>query len=95
MINRVAVISSNTGGIPEVNKQGISGYLSDVGNVDEMAENALKILGDDEILEKFKDNAAKVALEFDILKILPLYEAIYEKAYLARHQNVGPKATSH
>src|SRR5690606_20291303 len=85
MINRVAVISSNTGGIPEVNKQGISGYLSDVGNVDEMAENALKILSDDETLEKFKSNAAKVAMEFDILKILPLYEAIYEKAYLARH----------
>lgn len=85
MINRVAVISSNTGGIPEVNKHGISGYLSDVGNVDEMAENALKILSDDKILEEFKDNAAKVAMDFDILKILPLYEALYEKAYLARH----------
>lgn len=89
MINRVAVISSNTGGIPEVNKHGISGYLSDVGNVDEMAENALKILSDDETLEKFKSNAANVAMEFDILKILPLYEAIYEKAYLARHKNAG------
>ncbi|HUH47201.1 MAG TPA: N-acetyl-alpha-D-glucosaminyl L-malate synthase BshA [Arenibacter sp.] len=85
MINKVAVISSNTGGIPEVNKHGVSGYLSDVGNVDEMAENALKILSDDETLEKFKSNAAEVAMEFDILKILPLYEAIYEKAYLARH----------
>lgn len=85
MINRVAIISSNAGGIPEVNKHGVSGYLSDVGNVDEMAENALKILGDDKTLEQFKSNAAKVAMEFDILKILPLYEAIYEKAYLARH----------
>ena len=94
MINKVAVISSNTGGIPEVNKQGISGYLSDVGNVDEMAQNALKILGDDQTLEKFKENAAKVAMEFDILNILPRYEAIYEKAYLARHQNVGAKTDS-
>lgn len=85
MINKVAVISSNTGGIPEVNKHGVSGYLSDVGNVDEMAENALKILSDDKTLEEFKDNAAKVAMDFDILKILPLYEALYEKAYLARH----------
>ena len=88
MINRVAVISSNTGGIPEVNRQGITGYLSDVGNIDEMAENALKILSDDKTLEKFKDNAAKAAMDFDILKVLPLYEAIYEKALLARHESL-------
>jgi N-acetyl-alpha-D-glucosaminyl L-malate synthase BshA len=88
MINRVAIISSNTGGIPEVNRQGVTGYLSDVGNVEEMAENALKILSDDKILEKFKDNAAKAAMDFDILKVLPLYEAIYEKALLARHESL-------
>ena len=88
MINRVAIISSNTGGIPEVNRQGITGYLSDVGNVEEMAENALKILGDDQTLEKFKNNAAKAAMDFDILKVLPLYEAIYEKALLARHESL-------
>ncbi|WP_150452474.1 N-acetyl-alpha-D-glucosaminyl L-malate synthase BshA [Arenibacter lacus] len=87
MINRVAVVSSNAGGIPEVNRQGVTGYLSDVGNVDEMAANALKILKDDATLEKFKDNAAKAALDFDILKVLPLYEAIYEKAFAERHQN--------
>ncbi|WP_086478617.1 N-acetyl-alpha-D-glucosaminyl L-malate synthase BshA [Arenibacter amylolyticus] len=87
MINRVAVVSSNAGGIPEVNRQGVTGYLSDVGNVDEMASNALKILKDDATLEKFKDNAAKAALDFDILKVLPLYEAIYEKAFAERHQN--------
>lgn len=87
MINRVAVVSSNTGGIPEVNRQGETGYLSDVGNVAEMAENALKILKDDETLEKFKDNAYNAALDFDILKVLPLYEAIYEKAFSDRHKN--------
>ena len=88
MINRVAVISSNTGGIPEVNIQGVTGYLSDVGNINEMAENALKILSDDETLETFKSNAAKAAMDFDILKVLPLYEAIYEKALMARHESL-------
>ncbi|NNE77317.1 MAG: N-acetyl-alpha-D-glucosaminyl L-malate synthase BshA [Pricia sp.] len=84
MINKVPVISSNTGGIPEVNEQGITGFLSDVGNIDEMAENALKILGDEDVLEKFKNNAGKSALRFDILKVLPLYEDLYEKAYKRR-----------
>lgn len=87
MINRVAVISSNTGGIPEVNRQGITGFLSNVGDVDEMAKNALTILRDDATLEQFKENAARVAAEFDILKILPLYEAIYEKAYGERFKS--------
>lgn len=84
MINKVPVISTNSGGLPEVNKNGITGYLSDVGNVDEMAKNALHILSDDIILEEFKENAYKTALSFDILNILPLYEAIYEKAYNGR-----------
>lgn len=81
MINKVAVISSNTGGIPEVNKHGISGYLSNVGDVEDMVENALKILSDDKTLERFKEQAYKQAKEFDIHNILPLYEAVYEKAY--------------
>ncbi|MCG2461254.1 N-acetyl-alpha-D-glucosaminyl L-malate synthase BshA [Flavobacteriaceae bacterium F89] len=84
MVNKVAVISSNAGGIPEVNRQGVTGFMSDVGNVDEMAENALKILKDESTLEQFKENAVRVAAEFDILKILPLYEAVYEKAYKER-----------
>ena len=81
MINEVPVISSNAGGIPEVNIQGVTGYLSDVGNVTEMAENALSILSDDTVLEKFKKNAVEAAHKFDILKVLPLYEAVYEKAF--------------
>jgi N-acetyl-alpha-D-glucosaminyl L-malate synthase BshA len=76
----VPVISSNSGGLPEVNFDGISGYLSDVGNTDEMAENALKILKDDETLKKFKENALNVAKRFDIKNILPLYEELYKKA---------------
>lgn len=87
MINKVPVISSNTGGIPEVNIQGVTGYLSDVGNIEEMAGNALRILRDDEILEKFKENAVEAASKFDILNVLPLYEAVYEEAYNSRFKN--------
>ena len=76
----VPVISSNSGGLPEVNFSGQSGYLSDVGNVDEMAENALKILHNNETLQTFKDNALSVAKQFDIKNILPLYEDLYKKA---------------
>lgn len=76
----VPVISSNSGGLPEVNFDGFSGYLSDVGKVDEMAENALKILKDDAVLSQFKTNALEVARKFDIKNILPKYEALYQKA---------------
>ncbi|TVZ28252.1 N-acetyl-alpha-D-glucosaminyl L-malate synthase BshA [Gillisia sp. Hel_I_86] len=82
MVNGVPVISSNSGGLPEVNKQGISGYLSDVGNIEEMAANAIKILENDATLEKFKLNAWKQSTIFDIHKIVPLYERLYEKALM-------------
>ncbi|MHC0441663.1 N-acetyl-alpha-D-glucosaminyl L-malate synthase BshA [Flavobacterium sp. 3-210] len=76
----VPVISSNSGGLPEVNFDGVSGYLSNVGNVDEMAANAIKILKDDATLKEFKKNALEVAKKFDIKNILPKYEALYQKA---------------
>jgi N-acetyl-alpha-D-glucosaminyl L-malate synthase BshA len=76
----VPVISSNTGGLSEVNFDGISGYLSDVGNITEMAQNALKILKDDSVLAEFKKNALFIANKFDIKNILPLYEDLYKKA---------------
>ncbi|HZJ19445.1 MAG TPA: N-acetyl-alpha-D-glucosaminyl L-malate synthase BshA [Pricia sp.] len=88
MINKVPVISSNTGGIPEVNEQGVTGFLSDVGDVEDMAKNALKILSDDAVLEKFKENAVVSAQRFDIRKVVPLYEALYEKAYKSRFDKV-------
>ena len=78
MAVRVPVISSNTGGIPEVNIQGYSGYLSNVGDVEDMAANALSILSSPENLNLFKDNALKRAREFSLKKILPLYESLYE-----------------
>ncbi len=79
MACEVPVISSNIGGLPEVNIDGITGYLSDVGNVDEMADNAIKILSDDEILRQFRANALKQAKRFDIEYILPQYEKYYEQ----------------
>jgi N-acetyl-alpha-D-glucosaminyl L-malate synthase BshA len=76
----VPVISSNAGGLPEVNKDGFSGYLSEVGDVDGMAKNAMKILKDDAVLSEFKKNALITAQQFDIKKILPLYEDLYLRA---------------
>ncbi|MCF8274859.1 MAG: N-acetyl-alpha-D-glucosaminyl L-malate synthase BshA [Flavobacteriaceae bacterium] len=78
MASSVAVISSNTGGIPEVNIHGVSGFLSNVGDVDDMTKNALYILKDKKRLETFKKNARKEALKFDLHQIVPQYEAIYQ-----------------
>ncbi|EDO28081.1 predicted protein [Nematostella vectensis] len=72
----VPVISSNSGGLPEVNKDGITGYLSNVGDIESMSKNAISILEDDAKLNVFKRNALKVASDFDIKKILPLYEEV-------------------
>lgn len=88
MVNRVPVISSNTGGIPEVNIHGVTGFLSEMGDVEDMAKNALAILKDDATLDRFKENAAREAQRFDIQKVLPLYEAVYERAYKERFNNV-------
>ncbi len=76
----VPVISSNSGGLPEVNFNGESGYLSNVGAIDEMAINAIKILSNNETLATFKNNALSVAKQFDIKNILPLYEELYHNA---------------
>jgi N-acetyl-alpha-D-glucosaminyl L-malate synthase BshA len=75
----VPVISSNTGGLPEVNFNGISGYLSDVGNTQEMAQNAIKILENEDVLYEFKNNAITIAKQFDIKNIVTMYENLYNK----------------
>jgi len=77
MAAKVPVISTNTGGIPEVNKHGYSGYLSNVGDVEDMAKNALKVLKNDKTLAQFKANAYEQAKKFDIEHVLPKYEALY------------------
>lgn len=78
MACEVPVISSNTGGLPELNVQGVTGFLSNVGDVDDMVKNAMYIL-QDENLPTFKANALARAKEFDITNIVPMYERYYEK----------------
>jgi N-acetyl-alpha-D-glucosaminyl L-malate synthase BshA len=78
MACEVPVISSNAGGLPELNVHGYSGYLSDIGDVKSMTNFALEIL-DDKNLETFKKNALERAKEFELSKILPDYESYYEE----------------
>ncbi len=78
MACEVPVISTNTGGIPELTVQGVTGFMSAIGDVEEMTRNALHIL-DKNNLPAFKENALKRAKEFDITRILPQYESFYEK----------------
>ena len=80
----VPVISSNSGGLPEVNLEGFSGFLSEVGDVDSMAANALQIVQNQETLDQFKANAIQTAEKFDIHHILPLYEEVYQRAILLK-----------
>ncbi|SFT49235.1 N-acetyl-alpha-D-glucosaminyl L-malate synthase BshA [Lishizhenia tianjinensis] len=85
MAANVPVVSSNTGGIPEVNEHGFSGYLTDVGDIEEMARYSIEILEDDEVLKKFKANASSQAAKFSLDAVLPMYEDLY-KEVLANHQ---------
>lgn len=79
MASHVPVISTNTGGISEVNVHGYSGFLSDVGDVDDMAVNALSLLKDDTRMQQFKNQARIQATKFDIKQILPMYENLYSR----------------
>jgi N-acetyl-alpha-D-glucosaminyl L-malate synthase BshA len=78
MACEVPVISSNAGGLPEVNIHGETGFLSDVGDVESMAKNALHILKDEETLAGFRERALARARLFDVDQIVPQYEAYYE-----------------
>jgi N-acetyl-alpha-D-glucosaminyl L-malate synthase BshA len=75
----VPVISSNTGGIPEVNKHGFSGYLAEVGQIKLMSKYALELLTNEEKLIQFKHQAIERAKEFSLDKILPHYESLYKE----------------
>ena len=80
MAHGVPVISSNTGGLPEVNKEGYSGYLSDIGDLDSMAGRARDLLINEELHRKFKKQAKKQASLFSLEKIIGKYETIYSDA---------------
>lgn len=90
MACQVPVISSNVGGLPEVNIHGETGFLSDIGNVEEMAQHAIDLLSNDDLLQRFRENALRQAKRFDIEHILPEYEAYYEeilqKSLYAEHK---------
>ena len=77
MASGVAVVSSNVGGLPEVNIDGYTGFLKDVGDIEGMIESSLEILKDKDTLAKFKSNALEHAQNFDLSKIVPLYEKLY------------------
>ncbi|WP_332027965.1 N-acetyl-alpha-D-glucosaminyl L-malate synthase BshA [Kaistella sp.] len=79
MAAQTPVISSNAGGIPEVNIQGETGYLAEIGNVKAMSNYAIKLLSNDELLLEMKRNAKKQAIKFDLKNILPLYEQMYDE----------------
>ncbi len=77
MACEVPVVSSNAGGIPELNVEGVTGFLCDVGDVKTMAEKSIYILEDETRLKEFKHQAKQRALDFDIDKIVPMYEQYY------------------
>jgi N-acetyl-alpha-D-glucosaminyl L-malate synthase BshA len=78
MAAEVPVISTNAGGLPEININGFSGFMSNVGDVEDMSRNAITILKDDKSLSSFKANALLQAKKFDIENIVPQYEALYK-----------------
>ena len=79
MAAKTPVISSNTGGLPEVNIHGNTGFLSNVGDIDDMAKNSILILENEKTLESFKERAYVVANKFSMDSILPHYEEIYRR----------------
>ena len=79
MACEVPVISSNAGGIPEVNIHGVTGYVSEIGDIDDMVANTIKILQDEALHNQMKANALARAKDFSLEKILPMYERYYEK----------------
>ena len=79
MASAVPVISTNAGGLPEINIPGVTGYMSNVGDIEEMISHSIEILQDKATLKKFKANALLHAREFDIHNIIPKYEALYNR----------------
>jgi N-acetyl-alpha-D-glucosaminyl L-malate synthase BshA len=80
MALRVPVISTNIGGLKDLNINGNSGYTSDIGDIDSMAENAIKILSDTSLEKKYRNQAFENAKKYDIKTVIPLYEKIYDEA---------------
>ena len=79
MAMKIPVISTNTGGIPELNINGKTGYMSKVGDYEDMAKNTIALLSDEKKFQQFRTNAFEQAKKFDIEVILPMYEKLYDQ----------------
>ena len=79
MASNTAVVSSNSGGLPEVNIDGVTGFLSDVGDINKMSNDICYLIANSDLLNLFKSNALKHAKKFDLNNILPKYEEVYNK----------------
>jgi N-acetyl-alpha-D-glucosaminyl L-malate synthase BshA len=79
MAASMPVVSTNAGGLPEVNINGVTGFLSNVGDVPQMSKNAIAVLENDETLARFKQGAYEQACRFDIHNIIPVYEKLYSR----------------
>ena len=79
MASNTAVVSSNSGGLPEVNIDGVTGFLSDVGDINKMSNDICHLIANSNLLNSFKSNALKHAKKFDLNNILPKYEEVYNK----------------
>jgi len=83
----VPVVSTNAGGLPEINIHGKTGFLSNVGNIKEMAAYTIKLLEDEKLLEMFRENAREQANQFDIHNIVPQYEKLYNR-FLSKPEKI-------
>jgi N-acetyl-alpha-D-glucosaminyl L-malate synthase BshA len=80
MVHKVPVISTNVGGLPELNKNNYSGFLFDIGEINKMAKKSIEILSNEKLLKTYKNQAFENAKRFDIKKIIKKYESVYKKA---------------
>ena len=83
MACEVPLISTNVGGLTELNEDGVTGYTCDVGDIEDMVEKTLHVLHED-YLPKFKAEAYKKALSFELSQIMPMYEEAYEAACITQ-----------
>ena len=76
---KIPVISTNTGGIPELNIHNKTGFMSKVGDYEDMAKNTIALLSDEKKFQQFRINAFEQAKKFDLEAILPMYEKLYDQ----------------
>ena len=79
MAARVPVISTNAGGLPEINIHGKTGYTANIGDIDTMSKYAIELLSNEDLLAQLKQGAYEQALRYDISNIVPLYEKLYSR----------------